>query len=381
MNEEIKRKIEQAIRSNEEQQEDPRLLVLGATGAGKSSLINRVFGQELQEVNTIESTTRTFTTHPYQIDSRTRVLITDSPGYGEIGFDEEYRRRIIAESKSVHAVILVLEAARKGYKQDAEMIEATTIDLEASMEKPLLIALNKIDMLPPRRIWQPPYNLEGDPTPNDDPKVQNIKEKLLVVRRQFKKVARSRQLIVIPTMSEPKEGQVFGIDEFKLALFQALPEVSKYRFARAANLADNASRAVLQKLEQEAKAVINWATTAAATSLVFNPVPLSDYLVLAPIQVTMVVRIGAIYGEKIDETSALEILATLGAGFAARTVFQGFISLIPGIKNMIGPPFAAATTRAMGTAALAYFKGEAVPSQAELQAVIDEELEQHSYPS
>ena len=82
----------------------------------------------------------------------------------------------------------------------------------------------------------------------------------------------------------------------------------------------------------------------------------------------MIIKLGAIYGKTIDRNSAIEVITTLGAGFVARTVFQGVISLIPGAKNFLGPPVAAAATYGIGRLAKAYFKGQGVPSSEELRA-------------
>ena len=48
MNEKIRQIIEEAVRGFEDEQEDPRILILGATKAGKSSLINAIFDKKLR---------------------------------------------------------------------------------------------------------------------------------------------------------------------------------------------------------------------------------------------------------------------------------------------------------------------------------------------
>ena len=70
MNEKIRQIIEEAVGRFEDEQEDPRILILGATRVGKSSLINAIFGEELRAVNTIHSITREFSTYEYEIEGR-----------------------------------------------------------------------------------------------------------------------------------------------------------------------------------------------------------------------------------------------------------------------------------------------------------------------
>ena len=373
MNEKIQQIIEEAVGRFEDEQEDPRILVLGATGVGKSSLINAIFGEKLQAVNTIQSTTREFSTHEYKIDGA-KILITDSPGYGEVGYDEQYSKKVVTEAENCHAVTLVLKADVKYYKKDLQIIGSASKDPDLSLEKPLLIALNQIDKIKPSREWNPPYEWEAPPRDDDSEKVRNIKEKVALVKDQFKAVIGRRETIAVPTMSDEEEGPIFGIDKFKIKLLQILPETSRYRFARSAKLAEEASKGVLEQLDKEADRIITTAATSAGTAVFTNPVPVSDFLILVPIQIGMVIKLGALYGETIDKKSAVEIVTTLGAGVATRLIFQTVVSSVPGIKNALGPPVASAATYGIGKAAKKYFKGQGVPTEEELKAEVEGEF-------
>ena len=205
-------------------------------------------------------------------------------------------------------------------------------------------------------------------------KVRNIKEKVALVKDQFKAVIGRRETIVIPTMSDPQEGSLFGIDKFILKLLQILPETARYRFARSTKLAEKASKEVFEQLDKEADKIIAAAATSAGAAVLANPVPVSDFLILVPIQIGMVIKLGALYGETIDKKSAVEIVTTLGAGVATRVIFQTVIILAPVAKNVLGPPVASAATYGIGKAAKKYFKGQGLPTEEELKAQVEGEF-------
>lgn len=377
MNQNILAKISEAVKKFEQDQTDPHILVMGSTGVGKSSLINSIFGQKINAVNTVESTTRSFSSQTFQLDPQTKIIITDSPGYGEVGYDDAYAREVVVEAAKAHIVALVLKADEKGYARDLAIVGSASKDPAFSIEKPLLIALNQVDKVKPSREWSPPYELDTAIGASDSEKVRNMKEKLALVRQQFRDVAGLRQIVVVPTMADEDEGDSFGIDSFKLAIFRALPDVAKFRFARAVKLAEKASADVLIAIDKAADDVISTAAGMATAAVVVNPIPASDFVALSGIQIGMVIKLGALYGRSLTYQTAVEALTAMGAGFAARTLFQGVMSLLPpGAKQLLGGAFAAAATSGMGQTAKSYFKNGTVPSEAEIRKTIEAQLRQ-----
>jgi uncharacterized protein (DUF697 family) len=111
-----------------------------------------------------------------------------------------------------------------------------------------------------------------------------------------------------------------------------------------------------QKRDKAARDVINMCSYAAALVSI-SPLPLSDVVLMLPIQTGMVMTVGHIYGRKVDKASAkdliLELGTTAGLGLLAR---QGIKALIPvfGALLTVAPAFAA--NWAMGRVAMEYFK-------------------------
>ncbi|ATB38200.1 hypothetical protein CYFUS_003633 [Cystobacter fuscus] len=116
------------------------------------------------------------------------------------------------------------------------------------------------------------------------------------------------------------------------------------------------SKVSSESRDKAARDVINMCSYAAAVVSI-SPVPLSDVVLMLPLQTGMVMTVGHIYGRKVTKASArdliLELGTTAGLGLLAR---QGIKALIPifGAMLTVAPAFAA--NWAMGRVAMEYFK-------------------------
>lgn len=77
-------------------------------------------------------------------------------------------------------------------------------------------------------------------------------------------------------------------------------------------------------------------------------IPASDNAVIVPIQVGMIIGLGAVFELNITESAAKSIIASAGATIAGRTVSQFLVGWIPGIGNAINTATAAGITEAIG---------------------------------
>jgi uncharacterized protein (DUF697 family) len=84
-------------------------------------------------------------------------------------------------------------------------------------------------------------------------------------------------------------------------------------------------------------------------------VPGADLPVLALNQIRLVLRVAAAHGEEIDNERLPEVLATLGSGFALRTVARQALGVVPIAGWAVKGAVAYAGTRALGEAALRWF--------------------------
>jgi uncharacterized protein (DUF697 family) len=87
---------------------------------------------------------------------------------------------------------------------------------------------------------------------------------------------------------------------------------------------------------------------AAAIGAGLAQIPGSDNLAIIPIQVGMIISLGAVFGIELTESAAKSTLATVTATIVGRGVSQFLVGWIPGIGNAINASTAAAVTETFG---------------------------------
>ena len=309
------------------------LAVVGGTGVGKSSLINAVFGRDLAKVGKGLPVTRG--ADYYHDDS---LGIWDLEGF-EIGSTtspaeslranlETISRRPAAEQISV-VWYCVLSTADRLTPPDIAMIR----ELDAA-GLPVILVLTKVDWgrnpvtgkrTAPRDVeeftsWlEDPVDAEGNPI---DLPIQRV--------------------LLTSTRDKHGKGSGHGLGELVAETLALSPEDEKDAFRIA-------QRLNLPWKREMARPVIAAAAAAAATAAAV-PIPVADAMALAPIQMTMMGRIAAIYDLELKTMMSASALAQLGVQLSGQALARSFLKLIPGAGSVIGASVAFALTGAMGEA-------------------------------
>ena len=77
-------------------------------------------------------------------------------------------------------------------------------------------------------------------------------------------------------------------------------------------------------------------------------VPCSDNLVITPIQLTMAVSLGRVFGIELEQSAAKAAVASATAATVGRTTAQVLVGWMPGVGNAINATTAASITEAIG---------------------------------
>ncbi len=108
--------------------------------------------------------------------------------------------------------------------------------------------------------------------------------------------------------------------------------------------------------KKKCNAIIHSASVAAGgVGTGLAQIPLSDNLLITPIQITMITSLGLVFDIHLTEGAAKGILAGASASFIGRGIVQILWGWIPGIGNAINTATAAGITEAIGWLAVAHF--------------------------
>jgi small GTP-binding protein len=277
------------------------VVIVGLPNTGKSTLFNYLKGQQLSPVSSQAGTTRSLV----RTDFGPFTLI-DTPGH---------LPELMESGMEMASLIVFLIDATKGLQaKDRELYETVK-----KMNKPTILAVNKVDALPGGE--------SGDRLANEVAVSLGVAGVIPVSGRTGQNVAEE----LIPAMidASPEAALVIG------------RELPAYRRRAAQRIIRNA--------------------TLLSLAAGLEPFPLVDIPILLGNQIRLVLRIAALYGEKVDSADTTqhvrELVTVMAGGLVLRYLAEQAAKVVPFGGDFIAGAIAGAGTWAMGQVVLEYYEG------------------------
>lgn len=311
----------------------PNIMILGRTGVGKSSLINRIFGREIAPVSDVKPQTQEFDDH-YGDDHGLFVNFIDSKGY-EINDDAP------TSQESMTAFInKVKNEINHRYKQTDKQVHILWYCIS--------VAEHRIEPLDCLLI----ENLS---------RIEQTKGRIAVVLTKCDQDDESGSAAIAIKETIDKLN-VTNVPVFEVSTDPTLPlelgELIPWSLDALGDqdLKDNFVASQMISLDEKklrAKKYIN-AATAAAAGVGAVPISFSDSALLVPIQMTMIVGIINVYGIQSLANISKQVVSDIIISNIGKSIAGNIIKLIPVAGQVVGgiinATVASAITKAIGEA-------------------------------
>ena len=315
---------------NKENQLFPNILLLGATGCGKSSLINTIFHKQVAAVNDVSRGTEDFQTYRGK-DYDIGVNLIDSRGYEmEDGKGESF-------TKYAASVDTLIKENRQ--KKPLEQIHIVwyCISILGSVQEydrqVLMKLLNEPNLR--NRIGVVLTKCDEDDSEGSEAKI-------------FKNIIKEDFGFSLPIF-EVSTDLTLDLDVENLIEWSASQIDDKdMREAFVASQIVNLKK----KRETAAKEIAGFSAAAAAIGAV--PIPFSDAALLVPLQLTMSTAIIHSYGMESFANISKSVIGNIVISNLGKSFAGGLLKLVPGIGTLAGGAInagvAALITSALGFA-------------------------------
>lgn len=259
--------------------------------------------------------------------------------------------RLVRNALEEHApdvILLVLRAERIDDELPAavatlrRVLDALGVRAEGARILPVVTAADAL--VRPEAFARPPYPTDA---------MARIERATLLAKTHLDgaKVGPTPYPRAIPCSCPADASRRWNLEEVADAILARLPEATHVEAVRALPVG-------IDRTRELARAIVGHCAAMAVT-VGLAPIPFSDSFVLLPVQALMVTAVAYVAGQPWDRRAALEWVGSLGvmggAAFGLRFGAQQLVKLVPGAGTLVSASVAGAGTLALGRSAIAYF--------------------------
>ena len=254
----LKQIIAEAQPTETVKQKPVNILLVGRTGAGKSSLINTLFQANRAEVDILPSTNE-IKNYQWQTEIGEILNLWDTPGYEQVN-RADLRELVLDYAQTADLLLVVTPALDPALQMDVDFLQDIKREIP---DLPIIMIVTQVDRLRPMREWQPPYDwILG----------KGAKEKSIRQATQYRGEILGdfcSQVLPIVTADIKSNRNPWNVDAISFSLVEAIAPAKQLRLARFLRDREARSIAAAKIIDHY---TVQMATIQGLTALLKSPV-------------------------------------------------------------------------------------------------------------
>ncbi|MFP6235847.1 GTPase [Helicobacter pylori] len=312
------------------------ILLMGATGVGKSSLINALFGKEIAKAGVGKPITQHLEKY---IDEQKGLVLWDTKGIEAA----DYHDTMQSIKKEMEDSFKTLSE-----KEAIDVVYLCVKETSSRVQERELLSFAKNWNIPTIVVFTNTQAEAGDAFVKES---QRIIDEEWGFKGFIKAYARVNSVAFsFRGIEVPIEG-LEEVDETKKCLIEARKnKQNHFLLIQKANI-----QARKQAMIEKSKTIIHVASGAAG-SVGLIPIPFSDALAIASIQAGMIYKMNDAFGVELENSVVASLITGLlgvtAVAQVGRTLVNGFLKFIPVVGSVVGSATAVIITEGIGFAYL-----------------------------